>query len=78
MADFDEFIQVWQKKIENMKKQFSEINIKQSLDIMEEVAVYGAEQGWTIPLHTTMRESQELIHGENPKVKWTKYLRSTI
>ncbi|EOO05701.1 hypothetical protein IAW_05010 [Bacillus cereus str. Schrouff] len=62
MADFDEFNQVWQKQIENMKKQFSEINIKQSLDIMEEVAVYGAEQGWTIPLHTTMRDCQELIH----------------
>lgn len=65
MADFDGFIRVWQKEIESVTKQFSEINIRQSLDIMEEVAVYGAEQGWTIPLHTTMRESQELIHGKS-------------
>ncbi|RTE07177.1 hypothetical protein [Paenibacillus whitsoniae] len=60
---------------EKLKKQFEEITKTLSslpkidwnaqFSLLEEIAIEGADKGWTIPPHSTIRECQEMIEGKS-------------
>lgn len=64
-----EIIKALNEMLENtrniVRETLADFDWNENLSIMEKSAQWGAENGWTIPPHTTMRESHEMINGKN-------------
>ncbi|WP_235561190.1 hypothetical protein [Bacillus sp. FJAT-28004] len=46
-------------------KKIRELDWESQFELLENIAIYAADSGWTIPPHTTFRECQELIEGKS-------------
>lgn len=69
MIGIQQFVKAVNEMIERtrttIRESLKDIDWNENLSIMEKSAQWGAKNGWTIPPHTTMRESHEMMNGKN-------------